>query len=254
MKIISLLLIAFCTHSAIAQLSDVTLKSQTVDGKTITTIDSVKKIWNKRVDLTPTHGQTYEWRLGSDTAHYFHPVHGKNFRARVTFYDAAIGLPTTPTDPKPDLITNIDNVDNRNQYSTNWNPFANQPWTQNHFNKTITFTTVTGSSVKITIDGYKFEWWTERRLNHGIASIQIDNNPPVDVDQYEKRTDNNSLLVYTSPELTNGTHTVTITMTGRKNPAWSTDYPAGTAAQNQLRIESQQNNIMHDYIKVYKKQ
>jgi len=172
--------------------------------------------------------------------------------AGVTVSDAQVGMISAyvknllqPPVVLPDLITTIDDAvsDTRNVYSANWFNSVNQNWNTNHFANTASFTTVTGSTVEVTIDGYKFDWYTEKRLNHGTAGVKIDDQPEVMVDLYAKREDNNSVVVYSSPTLTNGIHKVTIRMTGAKNPAWSTDYPAGTAAQNQLRADSQQNNI-----------
>lgn len=152
-----------------AQLSDITLKSQTVDGKTITTIDSVKKIWGNRVEINPTHGQTYDWRLGSDTAHYFHPVNGKYFRARVTFYDATIGFPGGTTPPPTDDTTKVDAQEAT--FAGTWiRGITPAPgW----YKKTIAFSNATGATMTYNFTGTNIQFWAERRSTHGSGTITI---------------------------------------------------------------------------------
>lgn len=153
--------------------------------------------------------------------------------------------------PKPDLVFQVDNiVQPINQYSAGWSHHANNAWNANHHDKTISVTYVAGSTLTVQFTGYKFEWWTEKRMNHGIAGISIDGGPEVKVDLYEKREDNPSMKVYDSPILTDGLHTIKLRMTGEKNPAWQTDYPVG----NQFRINAQENNILHDKFVTYRKQ
>lgn len=66
----------------------------------------------------------------------------------------------------------------------------------------------TGSQVKLF--GYK-------ELVGGIASISIDGGAPVDADTYSATK--GFALIYTSPVLAETTHTVTVTVSGRKNSA-----------------------------------
>jgi hypothetical protein len=153
--------------------------------------------------------------------------------------------------PKPDLVFQIDNiVQPINQYSAGWNHYANNTWNANHHDKTMSVTYVAGSTLTVQFTGYKFEWWTEKRMNHGIAAISIDGGAEVKVDLYEKREDNPSMKVYDSPILTDGLHTIKLRMTGEKNPVWQTDYPVG----NQFRVNAQETNILHDKFVTYRKQ
>jgi hypothetical protein len=69
---------------------------------------------------------------------------------------------------------------------------------------TLTFT---GTSVKWV--GYRDEW-------SGIASVSIDGGAPVNVDTYSSPA-NSQAVTYSINRLAAGTHTLTITVTGRKN-------------------------------------
>lgn len=185
-----LFLATLYAHFASAQLLDATFKSQTVDGKTITTVDSIKNIWNKRVDLTPTHGQTYDWRLGADSANYFHPTPGKNMRARVTFYDAAIGLPTTEPPPPVITTTRINDRDlTKVTYSGSWTPASGASWTQKFHNNDVTYSVTPGGVATLNFTGTKVEIVAEKCDNHGVARVQILKGATVvqtqDVDMYK---------------------------------------------------------------------
>ena len=99
-------------------------------------------------------------------------------------------------------------------------------------NTTLSYSNVADNAVTLSFVGNKIEWYTEKFKTHGIAAVSVDNGPEVNVDLYAS-TGVQQLLVYTSPPLTNGTHTFKIRATGTKNPA-STGYYA-----------------IHDFVKVY---
>jgi hypothetical protein len=143
-----------------------------------------------------------------------------------------------PVIPKPDLITDIDDkpTDTRNKYILAWSNVSGATWNANHFGKSASFTSVKDGALETTFDGYKVEWFTEKRINHGIAAVSIDGGTEVMIDLYDPRTDNNKVKVWTSPTLTNGTHKIKIRCTLTKNTL-ATD-----------------TNIIHDFFKVYKKQ
>lgn len=156
-------------------------------------------------------------------------------------------------DPKPDLVTAIDNLPaagvtyspstnlGLNVFNANgWYHFQSTAvitWPNPAYNKSFSVLMVPGY-VEIDITGYKFELFSEKRLNHGIAAVSVDGVKVADVDLYDPRTDNNSLLVYTweDPSKANKAHKVRMTFTGNKNPA------------------ATENNIIFDYVKVYRKQ
>lgn len=156
----------------------------------------------------------------------------------ITAYIKKITEP--PTIPRPDIVSYIDDQDPLSKFTGTWVKVKGQPWQLYHLGNTTSFTGNTGNegayTVSIAFDGYKCEWWTEKRINHGIASVRVDNLSPVDIDLYSPVMDNKTFAVYTSPDLGSGTHTITISFTGRKNS------------------QSTEANIIHDAIKVFKKQ
>lgn len=183
---------------------------------------------------------------------YQHPVSVPVTQAQLDQVSAAIKNILEPVVvPQPDVITDIDNVvaQTANKYSAGWLHYANNTWNANHLNNTISVTYTAGSTLEVTFNGYKCEWWSEPRMNHGIAGLSIDGGPEVEVDLYDKRSDNITAKIWTSPNLTAGVHVLKIRMLNKKNPAWQTDFPVGHAQ----RAQAQETNIIHDYVKVFKR-
>ena len=90
------------------------------------------------------------------------------------------------------------------------------------YNSTFSATTVANAYLTFTFVGNKILWYTEMRNTHGIAAISIDGGAETLIDLYSSTEQH--ILVYTSPStLAQGTHTVKIRATGKKNPA-STNY------------------------------
>lgn len=136
--------------------------------------------------------------------------------------------------PKPDVVTNIDNIDTRNAYSVGWEHVTDATWTQPFFNKTGSYPTVSTATLETTFDGYKVEWYAEKRVNHGIVGVSIDGGTESMIDLYDPTAGNNSQKVFEST-LASGTHKIKIRITGTKATS-ATDW-----------------NIVHDRFIVYKK-
>jgi hypothetical protein len=137
------------------------------------------------------------------------------------------GLPpvdwnTNPPNPNPTpIIETIDDVDTNVKYTspgTAWVKIHNQPWSQVFHNKTCAYSDQKDALIEYRFTGKKFEWWTEKRVNHGIASLIIDGQPEVLIDLYANTQVNNSQKVY-EKDLPQGTYTVRIKVTGTKNSA-----------------------------------
>jgi len=216
-----------------------------------TQLGEISKVW-KTKRVTVADGFTYRYKLwsGSDTAIYYQ-TGVDTFEVVTTFKKVSSTKPPV----LPDIISSVDdNVLTGGQVynpaqsagdnifvTSGWSHFKGQTWNEPHYNKTssfIDFNAPGGSYIEYTCSPcYKIEWHTEKRENHGIAAVSIDGGAPVDVDLYAARTDNNSLLVFTSPAgWTNATHKIRVTYTGRKNAA------------------ATQTNLLHDRFVVYIKQ
>ncbi|MGS0688569.1 outer membrane protein assembly factor BamB family protein [Nakamurella sp. GG22] len=75
-----------------------------------------------------------------------------------------------------------------------------------------------GSTVTVRFSGTGIRYWFSMGPNQGIAGIRIDGGAETAISQYDP-VSRDGALSWTSPPLTNGTHTATIRVTGTKNPS-----------------------------------
>jgi hypothetical protein len=81
----------------------------------------------------------------------------------------------------------------------------------------------TGSSYSVNFIGAQVLVFGAQASNNGIAVFSIDNGPQVNVDCYAS-TRKDQALLYTSPVLSQGAHTLTVKVTGTKNADSSGTY------------------------------
>lgn len=73
------------------------------------------------------------------------------------------------------------------------------------------------SAYQVRFNGTQVKLYGAKDPNHGIAAVSIDGGSTVDVDFYGSSRQDNALL-WVSPSLGSGPHTLTVQVTGRKNP------------------------------------
>jgi hypothetical protein len=83
----------------------------------------------------------------------------------------------------------------------------------NAFDGTVSNDSTTNQFATITFTGTQIKFYAGERSNRGIAAVSIDGGTETNVDLYSA-TDAGDVLVYTSPVLTAGTHTLKIRVTG----------------------------------------
>ena len=123
----------------------------------------------------------------------------------------------------PIKLVSVDINDNqtgdvRFKYKGGWQygPQSGCYFSDNHYSRNG------GDTVTLTFTGTGIKWYGTVAPNHGIMTISIDGGDEVTIDCYDtERRD--SLLLFDSGELENGEHTITVTVTGKKNSA-STDF------------------------------
>jgi hypothetical protein len=79
------------------------------------------------------------------------------------------------------------------------------------------------ASATVTFQGKRLDWVTIANANMGIAEVSVDGGQWQQVDLYAATTEYQK-VVWTTGELPNGLHTVSIRRTGSKNPASSGHY------------------------------
>lgn len=126
--------------------------------------------------------------------------------------------PVDPGDPTPPTLGEIQDTDSLIAYAGAWqtstDPNYSPPDHTDHYSSSQ------GSSATRTFvlgaPGY-IEYHGKKAAHHGIANVQIDNGAIVPIDLYNP-TDLFDQVLYRSPTLAAGTHTIVISVSGNSNP------------------------------------
>jgi cellulase (glycosyl hydrolase family 5) len=180
-----------------------------VDGTTETTVDFYSPT---RVDQAPVYSSP---PLASGQ----HTV-----RVRVTGSKNASSTGTVVTADRADIVSSPASTINDNTIGTGPNQFQyTGSWSyttgsSGKFQGDDHFSATAGATARITVTGTRIALYGSKAPWHGMASLSIDNAPAVTVDYYATARQDN-VVVYTSPSLTAGSHSVAVTATGTRNPA-----------------------------------
>jgi hypothetical protein len=111
------------------------------------------------------------------------------------------------------------------QFSAGWTDSSPSfPWSGNGASNfpdpviTAKETQTAGETVTVPFRGTGISWSGYRGPDGGIATVQIDGGAPTEVDTYSP-TEKIQPVVFTAGGLSDANHTITITATGRRNPA-----------------------------------
>jgi hypothetical protein len=77
---------------------------------------------------------------------------------------------------------------------------------------------VTGRTATLTFTGARVSYYGVTASHHGVAAVSIDGGPETMIDLY-RTTKAGDVLLWTSPILPRGAHTLRIRVTGTRNPA-----------------------------------
>ena len=102
------------------------------------------------------------------------------------------------------------------QFSANWGQCTGTTCAKVS-DRSYVWTATPGSTATVRFTGSRFRWFGMREPFSVIATVAIDGGTPVDVDPYVPNASVGSDQLYVSPVLAEGTHTVVITMTDRRN-------------------------------------
>jgi len=101
-----------------------------------------------------------------------------------------------------------------------WTHASAQPWTAGDYRDSETFSATTGESVTVAFHGPAIRWLSSLDANHGIADVAIDGTRVATIDTYAA-VKQFQLVAYQALDLADTDHTITITVTGARNPASS---------------------------------
>ncbi len=105
-------------------------------------------------------------------------------------------------------------------YRGTWTHAANQNYTVGDFDGTESFSNTVGDSVSLIFTGTAVRWVTSKDTNHGIADVYLDGALVGSIDTYTPGKQYQTVL-YNVYGLSAASHTLTVTVSGRQNPAAS---------------------------------
>ncbi|HEX3044480.1 MAG TPA: hypothetical protein VHY08_06980, partial [Bacillota bacterium] len=108
---------------------------------------------------------------------------------------------------------------NQFEYVQSWS-YGSQTGAYNNDNH---WSSVTNAYYQVRFNGTQIKIYAAKASNHGIAAVSIDGGAETNVDFYASSRQEQA-LVYTSPSLAVGAHTLKVRVTGTKN-ASSSSYP-----------------------------
>jgi uncharacterized protein YchJ len=102
------------------------------------------------------------------------------------------------------------------QFSANWGQCTTD--CANAADNSFRWTGTTGSTATVRFTGRQIKWIGMQDPLAAIATVSIDGGAATDIDPYSSTTSAGTKVIYTSPMLTKGAHTLVITKTNRHNP------------------------------------
>ena len=109
-------------------------------------------------------------------------------------------------------------------YTGNWThagPSAG--YTNGDYDSTESWSTETGDTMTVTFTGTAVQWIGPKNNNGGIADVYLDGSQVATVDTYSPAGKLFQQVLYSATGLAAGSHTLTIAVSGQKNPASSAD-------------------------------
>jgi hypothetical protein len=132
-----------------------------------------------------------------------------------------------PTPTPPSVITVDDSVIgsgvNQFTYNGNWMNFAGALAAPD-YNSTISFSNETGDTAVISFTGSEIKLFGTDQYSNGIVGITLDSGTEQDIDTYAPDTILYQQQIYDSGPLSDGSHTLTIRVTGNANADSSNTY------------------------------
>ena len=126
---------------------------------------------------------------------------------------------TTATTSVNDSVTGAGN--NQFTYSSGWG-YSNGDCAS-CFNGDNHWSNAVNATYQVAFNGTQIKLYTSRAPLNGKAAIAIDGGTETIVDLYAPNASGNQ-LVYTSPVLSSGAHTLRVRVTGSQNPSASGSY------------------------------
>jgi len=116
--------------------------------------------------------------------------------------------------PPPPTVTRVEETDPSITYTGDWFPTDPRTWSGG----TAVYSTTAGNEATLAFTGTAVDWIGFLGPQTGIARVFLDGVLAAEVDTYSP-TEQTQVVVFRATSLANASHTLTIEVTGRQNPA-----------------------------------
>jgi hypothetical protein len=141
------------------------------------------------------------------------------FASQAARAGASASPPTTISVDDAQQGTGLDQFD---YVGDGWGHASGEGAPANPYDGTNSWTDETGDSVTFSFTGTNITFYTVTDPSNGLGSLSLDGGTPVTLDFYGA-TRTGDVALWTSPTLTNGKHTITVTNLGQKDAASTGD-------------------------------
>jgi predicted carbohydrate-binding protein with CBM5 and CBM33 domain len=135
----------------------------------------------------------------------------KNSKSAAFYVDVDRFEVPTPVMPAVSLVK-VEDPDKYLNFKGSWSAISGSSFS----GSTMKTSNSTGAYAELTFTGSSVKWIGLKNPNRGIAKVTIDNKDVATVDCYSAATSAQQAL-FQKTDLTTGTHTIRITVTGQKN-------------------------------------
>ena len=116
--------------------------------------------------------------------------------------------------PPPPTVTRVEETDPSITYTGDWFPTDPRTWSGG----TAVYSTTAGNEATLAFTGTAVDWIGFLGPQTGIARVFLDGVLAAEIDTYSP-TEQTQVVVFRATSLANASHTLTIEVTGRQNPA-----------------------------------
>jgi mannan endo-1,4-beta-mannosidase len=169
----------------------------------------------------PDNGEGFSVNGDTDVAYQMFKTEAARLRAKGTGGPSPTGSPTVPPTQPPPATGTIDDSNVAWSYAGGWQHCTNcNESGASYYNASQSWSSATGDTATLRFTGTRIGYYAVRAPHHGIAAVSVDGGAEVLVDLYATAKAGDA-LVWTSPQLASGTHTLRIRNTGTRNSAAS---------------------------------
>ena len=165
-------------------------------------------------DTSAPYSISWDTRTAANGSHTLTAVARDSLGMHYTSAPVTVTVSNAPPPPPPPSGTRFDDTHASVAFSAGWTPDATRPWNGG----SARLSNTPGAQASFTFTGTSVSWIGGRASSTGIARVFLDGAFVADVDTFSKNSEEVRVPMFTLRGLANSSHTLTIQVTGLRNP------------------------------------